>query len=71
MILSEILINQIVLRDDSMKLARKSEIANLHCTVLHDEQVGRLDVAVHDSRRVHILEPAEEIEHYSIDVPLC
>ena len=43
--------------------SRQPQIANLDLTVLVDEDVRRLDVAVDDVHRVHLLEGAEEVVH--------
>ena len=45
-----------VLVAHAMKLPGESKVANLNRAVVHDEQVGRLDVSVHDSSRVNELE---------------
>lgn len=38
--------------------AREAEVADLEVAVLVDEDVGRLEVAVDDAGRVHVLEAA-------------
>ena len=60
----------VVLTVDPVELPRQAKVADLHRAVLGNEQVGRLDVAVHDSRRVNVLQAAEQIKKYGLDVAL-
>ena len=41
---------------DASARAREAEVGDAHATVLVEEQVGRLHVAVHDSPRVRVVE---------------
>ncbi len=70
MILSKVIIYEIILGDNPMQLASEPKVTDFDCAVLHDEQIGGLDVSMHNSRRVNVFEATEQIEHYGLNMPL-
>lgn len=68
LVLSEELIDDIVLARDIFELAGEAEVANFDSAVLQNQQISRFDVAMHHPCRVDVLQPTQQVVDNCLNV---